>query len=48
MSEPIGELDPELVARALAKAKARGERLQDVLDRRMREYVEDETEASGE
>lgn len=47
MSDPIGELDPELVARALAKAKERGERLEDVLDRRMREYLQDGDDASS-
>lgn len=46
MSDPVGELDPELVARALAKAKRRGERLEDWLDRRLQEYVEDEPDTS--
>jgi hypothetical protein len=39
MSDPMGELDPEILARALAKAAERGERLEDVIERRMREYI---------
>jgi hypothetical protein len=44
MSEPIGELDPDILARARAKAHSRGERLEDVIERRMREYIDDESE----
>jgi hypothetical protein len=44
MSDPMGELDPEILARARAKAAERGERLEDVIERRMREYIDGEPE----
>lgn len=42
MSDLLGELDPDILARARAKAAARGEQLEDVIERRIREYIADE------
>ena len=41
MTDPKVNLDPELAAAAEAKAAASGERLEDVLERMVRAYLED-------
>jgi hypothetical protein len=40
-TEPV-EVDRDIAAEAKAKADARGERLEDVIERKLREYVADD------
>jgi hypothetical protein len=42
MADPKVELDGELAALAAAKAASQGERLEDVLERMVRAYLEDD------